>query len=172
MYDQEPPEPEDHGPIPGSRTIEIRIPEISKEEVVTAAVYRLMEGDYRDRISSKIIDLAAEHIKLSTDALVAEALQEPIQRTSRYGEPEGQAVTLRGMIIDDAKKWLTEKVSGNNRRESGIQSLIRETVRDAMQKELKSEVDSVVKSVRDGIKAEFAGAIEKSVADLIRRPLV
>ena len=105
-----------------------------------------LDREIREAVSERITREVTEQVA----ALVSEAIAKPFDLTTRWGEVERKAVTVRELIRENVEKWFIEKPTrngyGTNDRHT-LASLVREVARTVMDAELKAEVDRVRKEV-------------------------
>lgn len=118
--------------------------------------------ELRETLSKAIRTEVQKHVGPAVEM----ALAEGVQRTDNYGDPRGEKVPLRTVIVEEAQKALGKKIEVRDnygRSESVIQQIIRDEVQRALAEDLKeivkAEREKVVKAVRD----EAAAIITESV---------
>lgn len=142
---------------------------VSLGEMVVAGIVDRLTGDikrdadsYRDAVR-EARDAANEAVKAEAAALVKRALAEGVQRTNTWGEPQGEKVTLRDLILDEIRKYLDEKPPrpGYSERErpGGFVELLRHEVAAGMQRELAEEIKAA--------RAQVAAKVRERAAELI-----
>jgi hypothetical protein len=136
---------EDGDRVPGGTLADV----IARQLVEKFSRSDLYHG-FRDRVQA----IRDEEIRAQLAPVIAEALANPIRRTNNYGEQTGADTTLREVIVDEARKWMTSKATDRYGQSSGganggtnLQVMIRASVEDAF----KTEIASAVKEVRDAV---------------------
>lgn len=131
-------------------------------DLVAEKLVRAAAGDdswptLRDRITQ----IRDEKIHALLEPLIAEAFSEPIQRTTNYGSPLGEPVTLREVVIAETQKVLAGWTTNYSldRGEPLGQALIRQMIH----KELRTELSGVIKDERQKV----VDAVRGAAADLI-----
>ena len=131
--------------------------------VAAQIVQRLAEAD-RDRwyeLSRTVTEIKREVIREEVLPVIRQAVNEPIQKTSTYGDPIGGPVTLREVIVDEARKVINSKDPNDYRGDKGT-FLVR-VVREEVSSALRAEIADAVKEA----KAAVAGEIGKQVASAV-----
>jgi len=133
------------------------------ERVAAQIVNRLAESD-RDRwyeLSRTVTEIKREVIREEVLPMIRQAITEPIQKTSAYGDPVGGPVTLREVIVDEARKVINSHDSNDYRGDKGT-FLVR-VVREEVSSALRAEIADAVKQAR----ASVAGEIGQQVASAV-----
>jgi hypothetical protein len=97
---------------------------------------------------------------------VAAALEEGVQLTDTYGSPRGPRMTLREVIIAEAKKVLERKIEVRDnygRSETVVQQIIRDEVQRALADDLKDAVREERDRVQAAVREHAANIITESV---------
>lgn len=74
--------------------------------LAAAQVVAGLDREVRSRLAERVRAVRDEVIREQVAPIVAEALSGPVQRTNAYGEPVGEATTLREIITKDAQAAL------------------------------------------------------------------
>jgi len=92
---------------------------------------------------------------------IEQAIATPIQKTSLYGDPVGDPVTLREVIVDEARKVINAKDPNDYRGDKGtfLVRVVREEVSNALRAEIAAEVAKAKAAVADEIGKQVAGAV-------------
>lgn len=121
---------------------------------------------FRERVQS----IRDEEIRAQLAPAIAEALANPIRRTNSYGEQTGPDTTLREVIVDEARKWLSSKADdryGSNSSETNLQKMIREAVRDAFT----NEIADAVTAAREAVTVQLGQDIGDRISGVVREAL-
>lgn len=109
---------------------------------------------------------------------VEKAFAEPIQKTNSYGEPVGQAVTLRELIMAEVQAFFTKGVArdrNGNYSEPGyrdkgrpragwiITDIVNETAGKDVAKMVAAERDKALDALKDGIASTIAEAVKNGL---------
>ena len=148
---------EDGDPVTkGERTIASMV-----AEQITA---RLMHDDRWDSMRNKVLEIRAEVIREALLPVVEQALAEQFQRTNNYGEPTGGTISMRTVIAEEAKKFMTQPADTYNREKGTVLQVF---VRKAVAEALTTEVQEAVKQARE----QFAGQIGQQVTAAVQTAL-
>lgn len=118
--------------------------------------------ELRDAMAKEIKEETAKHVGPAVEA----ALAEGVQRTDQYGDPRGEKVPLRTVIIEEAQKVFGQKVEyrdGYGRHESLISSIIRNEVQKAVAEDLKAAIKDERAKVQQAVRNEAAAILTESV---------
>lgn len=155
----------DGEPIEEPQTIEDVILERAAVLFVAQAVNAEKQGynTLRDRVSR----ISDEEIRARVTPLVEEAMTTPFRRTNTYGEPTGEATTLRDQIVKVAQDYLS-KPADHYSRDKGtvVQQFIAAEVKKAIAAELKDALAAAKTEVAAAVKNHAAAMIQKTIADL------
>jgi hypothetical protein len=116
------------------------------------------DGERWYELSRTVTEIKREVIREAVLPMVEQAITEPIQKTSAYGDPIGDPVTLREVIVDEARKVINSKDPNDYRGDKGT-FLVR-VVREEVSNALRAEIADAVKQA----KALVAGEIGQQVA--------
>lgn len=112
--------------------------------------------------------IRTEEIRKLVQAQVTEAMDAPFRRTNSYGEPTGETVTMRTLVLDEARKFFTEKTGDYNQPKfSGADRAIGAAVKDVMQKELadlvKAEKAKTIAALQGNVAKVLTQAVEQGL---------
>lgn len=134
--------------------------------VLDAAAFKLMsaainkrDGSW-DTLRKRVDDITKEQIAEAIQPLIREAIENPFRKTNTFGEPVGEPVTLREVIVEQARKTMSEPVD-RNRREKG--SWLDDHIRTTVQAVVKDELAPVIAEA----KAEVLTKIGAAASDMI-----
>lgn len=100
--------------------------------------------------------------------LVREAIEQPFNITSQWGDVKEANVTVRDVIRRAIEKWFsakpTQSNSYGNPDKNSIHTLITDVTRNVMDKELKAEVDRVRKEVGTQIRDKALRAAVEAIS--------
>ena len=128
-------------------------------DLVAVAIVDGLHADHDswNTLGTRFREIRTELIRDMIRPQLEQALAEPFRRTNDYGEPTGQPVTLRELVVKEAQRALTAPVDTYNRdKGSFVDQLVRTEVRNAFA----AEVADALKQAR----AAVAGEIGKQVA--------
>jgi hypothetical protein len=133
---------------------------------------------YRQHIGNEIVSDIRREIKAAREEaireamtpIVAEAMAAPIRKTNHYGEPTGPETTLRELVIEEVKKFLSEPTGDAYARDrkSLAQKLVAEEVNRVVSAELKAAINEAkveaVAVVRDEAAAVVTARLREKLA--------
>ena len=93
-------------------------------------------------------------------------LTEQIQPTDRYGNSKGEAITIRGLVMEQAEKWAKPGDSRSN-YSSNNNGNMGELVKNLVDAHIKKELQPIINVAAQGIDREvYKMAVEAAVASL------
>ena len=136
------------------------------ELVAEMIVDRLAQD--RDRwyeLRQTVTEIKREVIREAVRPMVEQAIAEPIQKTSVYGDPVGGLVTLREVIVDEARKVINAKDPNDYRGDKGtfLVRVVREEVSSALRAEIADAVKEAKARVADEIGRQVAQAVTSAM---------
>lgn len=125
---------EDGDPVTkGERTIA----DMVTEKIVAV----LVKDDRWKSLKDEVQKIRAEMVREALRPLVAEAIAAPVQKTNTWGEPSGEPVTMRELILEETRKLVREPADSYHRDQGTvIQKMVRDEVRAALLKDIKDTV--------------------------------
>lgn len=121
----------------------------------------------RDRwyeMSRTVTEIKREVIREAVLPMVEEAITEPIQKTSIYGDPIGDPVSLHEVIVDEARKVITQPADQYNRSgHTVLQKIVAEQVHAAFASVVAEEVKKARAAVADQIGQQVAAAVTNAM---------
>lgn len=105
-------------------------------------------------LRKRVTVIRDEMIREKLEPVLAEVMDAPIRKTNGFGEPTGEPVTMRELVVESARELLSQRDRRNYNQAPWITNFVHEQVRDLFEKDLK---------------AELAKAREKLVADIAAR---
>lgn len=92
---------------------------------------------------------------------IEEALGRPFRKTNTYGEPVGEPVTLRELIVDEVQRVLRQPADTYSREKGTVLEVaVRKEVADAFG----NEVRDAVKQAREGVADEIGRQVINAVS--------
>lgn len=147
-YDSESGEPYEQG----SKTVADLVAEQIVHKIMASKDYRGMQ--------ERIREIRSEVIREAVRPQVDEAIAAPIRKTNTWGEPVGEATTLREVIIDEARKLMNEPL---DRYAQGKGTYLTKAVRDEVKAALSAEIAESVKQVREQVSGQVGQMITDAV---------
>lgn len=133
--------------------------------VVTELASRFMQTDDWSTLRRRIREIRDEEIRAQVTPMIAEAVAKPIQRTGAYGDPIGEPISMREVVVDEARKILQGTPKGRYDRDA--QPLGRQLIHEMVNRELKTELADAIKAERqkvvDAVRAQAAELITEAV---------
>lgn len=153
------PEPGDWHPT-GARTL--------GDLVAEQLIERLVRDDsLYSGLRRRYETIRDEEIRARVAPLVAEAIAGPVVRTNGYGEPIGDPVPLRDLIVKETRAQLTRPPAGRGGSMSVVELAIAEQVKAAFLDVIAAEVKVVKDAVSRNLATQAAGAIEQVVKNAL-----
>jgi hypothetical protein len=146
--------------------IPMTLEDIVVDRTVRLLFEKAMKDDSYRGLRSRVQDVAREEIVSVVSPMITEALASPFRKVSSYGEATGPEITLREVIVEEVRAYLT-KSPGYDRR-TAVQTFIAEEVKSVVSKELKSTLDAAKAEVFGAVKANAASMI----ADAVRKAVL
>lgn len=112
-------------------------------------------------LRKRILSIRDEEIRKLVLPAITEAFEKPIQKTNTYGEPYGEPVTLREVVVEEARRIL--KGAGSNSLSDRDKPLARQLINQMVVKELRAELADAIKAEREKVVA----AVREQAAQLI-----
>lgn len=111
-------------------------------------------------LTRHVTEIRTEVIREMIRPQIEQALSEPFRKTNGYGEPAGEPVTLRTLIVAEVRKAMAEPADSYNRAKgSFVDQLVRNEVRAAFA----AEVADAVKQARTAVAAEIGQHVASAV---------
>lgn len=149
----------DHdGDVVGQRTfrgaVETRAARILLEELSSAERYEM---------GKRVRELRDEEIRAAIRVHIADAMAEPIVRSTPWGEAKGEPISIRELIREELEKFLSAKAStrdsyNRNDGPSSLGQMIAEQTRDVMTKELMESVKAAKAEIKDAVHGKALAA--------------
>lgn len=124
---------------------------------ITLHVVRSPEfGKLRKRVAA----IRDEMIHEKIEPVLAEAMAAPIRKTNWMGEPTGDVLTMRELIVEAARDVFAKPDRSGRNQASWVQNFIYDEVRGLFEKELKAEL----KEAKEKLQAEIANRVARDAA--------
>lgn len=107
---------------------------------------RVSHYDIRSTVESEVRNVAREQ----AGSVVTDVLSGPIQRTDGYGNPRGETITVREMVLAAVDEWMRLPRSDSYRNPTMGDSL-KKLVDEILRSELKGTVDAAKKKVSEEV---------------------
>lgn len=151
-------------------------PDTDEEVRYESRFKREIEARIQKAVDEKIAALAAVHLIPRVGEMIESV---NMQRTNRYGEPKGEALTFKEYIAYRADVYMSENVdaSGKSKEESGdsyswrcagprLTVLMQGYIRDTLERHAKAAITDVNKVIAKNIEAAARAAITAAAEGL------
>ena len=125
----------------------------------------LVKDDQWPQLREQALRIREEMIRTALAPLLEEALTQGFRKTNGYGEPTGDPVTLRQIIIGEAHAMLKAPNDSYRNEVSPLKKLIRTEIEAMLAKEIKE----VVAAARQGVADEIGQMVSAAVAEGMRK---
>lgn len=165
---------------PDRLTLEIDLSELwaegtAGEAIVGRAADLLLRrsGEPRDSLARRVQQITDAEIRAQVAPAIGEAIEKALQPTNSFGEPKGEPLTLRQVIVNQAVEQLKAPDRSHQRgfdaRHNGtvLEKIIAEAVASTLTRELQGAIEEAKREVVATIRAKGAEVI----AETMRRAL-
>jgi hypothetical protein len=125
----------------------------------------LVKSDEWEPLRKKMIVIRTEMIRDALAPLIEEALAQGFRKTNGYGEPIGDYVTLRQLIIGEVHTMMKSPNDGYCNEVSPLRKIIQAEIQAMLAKEIKD----VVAAARQGVADEIGQMVSAAVAEGMRK---
>jgi hypothetical protein len=141
------------------------------DEVAKRITAKLTKDEEYPGLRKRFLAIRDEEIRKALEPVIVAAISGPIQKTNNYGEPSGGTTTLRELIMDEAQRLATAKVSDGYRSssETVLAKFVREQIAAAFTKELAAVVAEEKAKVVAAVRAKAADLIAEAVKQGVGR---
>lgn len=136
----------------GEKTMAHLVAEMVTERVLTN---RLM-----GRLTEQVSEIRAEMIRETVRPQIEKAIAEPVQKTTTYGEPVGEPVSLRELIVAEARKMVNEPADRYGRNPG---TYLTQAVATEVKKAFAAEIASAVRAAREQVSTEIGQHVAAAV---------
>lgn len=134
------------------------------EIVAQKIVERLAKEDRYHELTRQVQEIRKEVIREAVRPQVEEALNKPFRRSNIYGEPAGEPVTLRELIVDEVRRVLKDPADKYNRdRGTVLEAAVHKEVEAAFASEIREAVKQTREQVSDRIGQIVADAVSEGM---------
>lgn len=136
-------------------------------DMIVEAMVRQLAADPRTaELRGRIKDLRDAEISARLAPLITEALAGPWRRTNTWGEPSGEPVALRDIVIEEAQKVLqgAQRDRAYERQEPLITQLVRREVDQVLRRDMTEAVRAEREKVVAAVRTKAATIIADSLA--------
>lgn len=154
---------EEGEPVEEPMTMEDAVVEAAARQVLASA-----KSDVRELVREAARKQIGESIRAIIEPLIVEALTASIQPYNSYGEPKGEPVTLREVIVKKATEEFRLPSSRNYHPDKAtlIEAVIREEVHKALKKDLVDAISEARKQVLAAVQEKGAEVIAETITKM------
>lgn len=137
------------------------------QELVHATSLELVKQLRKD-VATKVLETVSTAITEQVTEVVAETLANPVQRTTEWGSPVGDAKPLAQLISEQATEALT-KPTGDRYGNSGRLTIVQKIIADEIAKQFKTELQGHVKQAQEAAVAAVKASAAEVISETIER---
>jgi hypothetical protein len=117
-----------------------------------------------NRIRRRVDEVRDDEIRAQVRPIIAEALVKGVRKTNTFGDPIGEPVMLRDLIIAEAQTLWSKTADAHSRsRETVLQKAIREEVESVFTKELKAVIAEAKSDVLEAVKGQASQVLTETI---------
>ncbi|KAB2347316.1 hypothetical protein [Actinomadura rudentiformis] len=136
-----------------------------REIIGVKLAHQIIGSDAWPTLSKRITDIRDEEIRKLVLPAITKAFESPLQKTNNWGDPVGEPVTLRDVIVQEARKILN---GTRDRYDARTEPLGRKLIREMVEREIRKELANAINAEREkvvaAVRAQAADLIAKAVA--------
>lgn len=136
------------------------------DKVVNKLVRNLTEK-FEAQAKAQLNAALAVAIEAKATELVDAAIEQPFQKTNNWGEPTGPATTLRDLIDEKIKAFLTARVDSYPR--TGSQAYISNLVGNKVAAEMEKEFKEAIQQGKEQLLTAVKGRAAEVISEAMRR---
>lgn len=138
-------------------------------------VAKSIARELRDDMRKDVRDIVVETARAQVADIITETMAAGFRKTNSYGEPTGEPITLREMVVDQVKGELVRLVDGYgrpaDRYNGGNLTFIEYHSRKAATEALKGEVGTAVADAVAEIKTGVKSLVTESMAAKVHKAI-
>lgn len=142
-----------------------------RREVVAVAAAQLLDelrADAKNEVRVQVAEVVADEVR----AIVAKAMEGPIQKRTSWGEKVGEPQTILEMVRTSIEAFLSGTTSGSDRygtrKPANLHQLIEEVTREVLSTELRQDIAAAKKQINDEITNRALKAAVAALAPAVR----
>lgn len=143
-----------------------------RELVAEKIVDRLVQDrEVWPKLHELVTQVRKEIITAKVEPQVIAALENPIQRTNDYGDPKGDPITMRDLIISTTQSLLNKPAKGSDYRNprTWFQDVINTRVDAVIRADITAMAQQMKEGVKQALNAQLAAALAKDVGKDLSR---
>lgn len=154
-----------------------------EKAIVESAVERLLENrdytrqidvEFKSRIDTLFKEQAEVRIRAAIDQAVEDGFDREYRRVDSWGQPQGEATTIRKQLEDAVSGYWEKKVDSNGKETKDsyssamtrAQYVMLKACGEDFSKLLKAEAVTVTAHLKDGLRAQLRDFVDKALKDL------
>jgi hypothetical protein len=139
------------------------------DAIVTELTGRIVKTDAYPSLQRQVAAARIEIIHAAIEPMVQAAILSGVQATNNYGDPVGKPTTLKALIIDEVKAYLT-KTTGDTYRNTSS-TVIKDFVKSEVEKAIKAELSGVIAQEKEKVVAAVRAQAATIIADAVKQGL-
>lgn len=147
------------------------------DAVIAEAARQALDANdgLRFAVRDRVTQLTDDELRAKIGPMITEALNGAIQTTNTFGERKGDPTTLREVIVEKTRKWLTDpdpdarSPMGGGRRPTRVESMIAKEVASAVKTDLRDAMNTARAEVISGVKDHAAAVLAETIARSVAR---
>lgn len=160
-------------------TTTVEFPEWSEDSVEAAIIETVAKKiikQAKDEIVSQAAKMVKSEISQQIGDIVREVVDAPVRETNYYGEPKGEPVTMRELVMKEARTWWEVKVSSKNGKPTTYRSdnpvsrgeyLTGVAVAREIEAAYKAEIAKAVQKVRETLDGKVTEMVRDAVKQIL-----
>ncbi len=142
------------------------------DAIVTEAARQLLgklTNEERVGLRKQVLSAVSAQIEAAVAPMLAVALDESFRPTNALGEPYGQPISLRQMVVDSAKKQLSLGTDGNAYRAE--KTVLQKHIDSVTAKAISVELAAALDEAKSAVVEKLQSTVSATLADTIVRKL-
>lgn len=135
-------------------------------QIVSAAA-SLLVTQMKDALAKEITKTVSAEVETQVAEIVKSTLEKPIQKTTDWGSPVGEAKPLRDMINATANDMLT-KPTGDSYSRGGKQTPVQRIITEAVSAQFAKDLKAVTEKARQ----QALAAVETQAASVLKETII
>lgn len=140
-------------------------------DMAASRLFALVWGNMESELRQQVHEVVNEEVREQVRKHVVEALSKPIQKTTRWGEKQGEATSLLELVRLELERFLSDTTRRDSFRldrdkPENLADLVRDQVQDYARTELSKDIQAarneVTRMVKEAIMQHVTDSIAKS----------